>query len=245
MFEGRGQFVQALSRSKDDLKLLCNAMIGDFCRVYESCGGGKDKYTRFVLQWHQHCSSFLMDSAEDQGLSPDEDNPQRIWNRLSSGVDASIKNPVMISFCAAVFDNLLIRIRTLLSGTDRESVYKLTGNIQLERESDDVHLRFCGAALATMYKERYKKMKSKAIKNKDDVSKELTVLDWIRMTDKNVLPESLKYKDEGGMYFPHPSFVPFIRAVDECVREHANETSFKRYGSKLVQVSVPSSTYLY
>ena len=48
VFEECGQFIQALSRSKDDLKLLCNAMIGDFCRVYESCGSGKDKYTRFV-----------------------------------------------------------------------------------------------------------------------------------------------------------------------------------------------------
>ena len=114
-----------------------------------------------------------MDPAEDQGLpSPNEDNSQQIWNKLSSGVDANIKNPMMISFCAAGFDNLLIHIRSLLSGTDRESV--CTDNIQLERESDDVHLRFCGAALATMYQERYKKMRSKAIKNKDDVSKELT-----------------------------------------------------------------------
>ena len=144
---------------------------------------------------------------------------------------------MIISFCAAVFDNLLIRIRTLLSGTDHESIS--TGNVQLECESDDVHLRFCGAALASMYKERYKRMKSKATKNKDDVGKQLTVLDWIRMTDKSVLPESLKYKDEGGMYFPHISFIPFVRAVDECVREHANETSFKRYGSRLVQVSLP------
>ena len=240
VFEERSLFMQDLSRrSKDDLKLLCKAMISDFCRVYESCGCGKDKYTRFVLQWHQHCSSFLArDPGEDinQALSPDEDSSQQIWNRLSCGVDSSIKNPVMISFCAAVFDNLLIRIRTLLSGTDREVA--CTDNVELERESDDVHLRFCGAALASMYQERYKKMKSKTTKNKGDVSKELTVLDWIRMTDKTTLPESLKYKDEGGMYFPHTLFIPFVRAVDECVREHANETSFKRYGSKLVQVCV-------
>ena len=70
----------------------------------------------------------------------------------------------MISFCAAVFDNVLIHIRTLLSGTNREVVR--TDNIQLESQSDDVHLRFCGAALATMYQERYKKRKSKTIKNK-------------------------------------------------------------------------------
>ena len=65
VFEERSRFVQALSSSKDDLKVLCKAMIGDFCCMYESCGSGKDKYTRFVLQWHQHCSSFLMDPAKD------------------------------------------------------------------------------------------------------------------------------------------------------------------------------------
>ena len=214
VFQERDQFVQTLSRSKDDLKLLCKAVIADFCRVYESCDSGKDKYTRFVLQWHQHCSSFLMEPTNAQGLSSDEDSSQQVWYKLSSGVDASIKNPVMISFCAAVFDNLLIRICTLLSGTDRESIS--TDKVQLEHESDDVHLRFCGPALAGMYQERYKKMKSKTNKHKDDVSKELTVLDWVRM-DKTVLPESLKYKDEGGMYFLHLSFIPFVRAVDECV----------------------------
>ena len=133
MFEERGQFVQTLGRSKDDLKLLCKAMIGDFCRVYESCDSGKDKYTRFVLEWHQHCSSFLMEPANAPKLSPDEDSSQQVWYKLSSGVDVNIKNPVMISFCAAIFDNLLIQIRVLPSGTDRESVS--TDNIQLEHES--------------------------------------------------------------------------------------------------------------
>lgn len=37
------------------------------------------------------------------------------------------------------------------------------------------------------------------------------------MTDKTTLPVSFKYKDEDGMYFPHILFIPFVRAVDECV----------------------------
>ena len=97
---------------------------------------------------------------------------------------------------------------------------------------DDVHLRFCGAALASIYQERYKKMKLKTCKPKDQIG---TVLDWIKMTDKATLPESLKYKykDEGGMYFPHLAFILFIKSVDNCIKEHANEVSFRRYGSKL------------
>lgn len=89
VFQERCQFLQTLVRSKDDLKLLCKAMIGDFCRVYESCDSGKEKYTRFVLQWHQHCSSFLMEPTNTQGH--DADNSQQLWHKLSYGVDASIK----------------------------------------------------------------------------------------------------------------------------------------------------------
>lgn len=88
-----------------------------------------------------------------------------------------------------------------------------------------------------MYKERYKMMKSPSCSQKNDVGKELTVLDWIRLKDKSTIPKSLQYKDEGGMYFPEKRLIPFIRDVDSCVREHANEISFARYGSKVIEVS--------
>ena len=39
------------------------------------------------------------------------------------------------------------------------------------------------------------------------------------------------------MYFPEKRFIPFIRDVDSCVHEHANEISFARYGSKVIEVS--------
>ena len=159
----------------------------------------------------------------------------KLWNKLTLGVEANIKNAVIISFCASIFDLLLTRIRTLLSESTTCSGDNTS--TMLCPEPDNVHLRFCGVALAGLYQDRYKKMKSPKTKRKDDVSKELTVLDWIRAIDKTMLPESLKYKDEGGMYFPLTSFVPFIKSVDDSVREPANEESFKRYGPKLVEVS--------
>lgn len=130
--------------------------------MYKPCDTGKEKYTRFVLQWHQHCSVFLMEPTDKQEL---EDSSLRIWLRLTSGVNASVKYPVIVvSFCAAIFDMLLIHIRTLLSDFNR--VGSCTMPLQLETESDDVYLRFCGAALAGMYQERYKKMKSKTNREK-------------------------------------------------------------------------------
>ena len=67
-------------------------------------------------------------------------------------------------------------------------------------------------------------MKSKGSSSKKDlVSRELCVLDCIRMTDKSSLPHSLKDRDEGGMYFPDREF---LKELDTRVPENANENSF-------------------
>ena len=38
------------------------------------------------------------------------------------------------------------------------------------------------------------------------------------------------------MYFPDLALLPFIRSVDTCVDEIANDTGFKRYKKNLVAV---------
>lgn len=80
-------------------------------------------------------------------------------------------------------------------------------------------------------------MKSKkASQRKEEVSKELQVLEWMCMTDKSDLPTSLAYRDQGGMYFPDKMLLPFVRSLDNCVQENANKESFQRYGKNLVKV---------
>ena len=87
-----------------------------------------------------------------------------------------------------------------------------------------------------MFKQRYKDMKStKSSKIKEKVSQEIQVLEWIRRVDKSTLLASLAYRDQGGMYFPDNDFVPFIRNLDESVRESANEEALQRYGKNLVK----------
>ena len=39
------------------------------------------------------------------------------------------------------------------------------------------------------------------------------------------------------MYFPDEAFLPFIKSLDECVRENTNEESFARYGKNLVMIA--------
>ena len=105
-------------------------------------------------------------------------------------------------------------------------------------EPDETYYRFGGGALADMLHHRYKQMKSNTCTNKDRVSGEIQVLKWMQMadSDKERLPESLKYRDRGHMYFPHPKLIPFIKNLDDAVRTTANITEYKRLGKDLVEV---------
>lgn len=76
-----------------------------------------------------------------------------------------------------------------------------------------MYLRFGGGALADMFTQWYKGMKSnKASIHKERISKELQVLECIRRMDKFTLPPTLAYRDRGGMYFPNEAFLPFIKS---------------------------------
>ena len=60
VFEERGAFLTTLfSSHKSDLSQLCDTLVGEFCSIYERCATGKEKCSRFHMQWHSYCSTFL------------------------------------------------------------------------------------------------------------------------------------------------------------------------------------------
>ena len=66
------------------------------------------------MQWHAHCSSFLIEPTSSE---PGPSNLSvQLWNTLSSGVTKEVKHPVIISFCSVVYDLLLVKVRSVLSG---------------------------------------------------------------------------------------------------------------------------------
>ena len=98
---------------------------------------------------------------------------------LSSGVTKDVKNPVIISPCSVVYDLLLVKVQTVLSGMFAEESSE-------QCKPEEVYYQFCGAAMAGMYKERYKMMKSPSCERKEEIGKELSVLDWIRLRNKSI-----------------------------------------------------------
>ena len=104
-------------------------------------------------------------------------------------------------------------------------------------ESEDVYYRFCGGALASMTHGRYEKIKSSSGKT-DSVYTELNILKALQCTDKSLIPDSLRYRNRGHMYFPDPIFLPFLKAVDNIVHKFTNKQSFEKHGKALVEVSM-------
>ena len=116
-------------------------------------------------------------------------------------------------------------------------------------DDKDTYLRFGGAALASMLHLRYEKMKGVKFddKNVKQISEEITILQRINSYTKEHIPDYLKYRDNGHMYFPCPAILQFLTAVDLTTKENANEAGFKEHGSDLlhkVSTDLQAATHL-
>ena len=57
------------------LHFLSEQLKKHFIKMYDACSKGADKYLKFQLQWHQHCSYYLVDYNRQLsliGLHPDD-----------------------------------------------------------------------------------------------------------------------------------------------------------------------------
>ena len=114
---------------------------------------------------------------------------------------------------------------------------------KLKEESDDILFRYCGASLHRMIKLREETLAGKkgrgelSDKRKPVMKQELEILRELLIKDKTKIPESLKTLDEGNLMFPRTELRPFLRAVDNEVREFATDSNLKKYPSKFLTVS--------
>ena len=52
---------------------------------------------------------------------------------------------------------------------------------------------------------------------------------------KSHIPEYLKYRDKGFMYFPIPEMLPLLKAVDVKTKKLVNNESFTELGSDMLK----------
>lgn len=124
---------------------------------------------------------------------------------------------------------------SIISGTSETTIW----STPLICDQDDVYFRFGGGTLATMLHRRYNDIRKCRDERRDIISLEISVLQAINTRDKSSMPAYLKYRDKGYMYSPHVAFIPFFRAVDECIKEVVNEKGMEQHGDKLVKVCCP------
>ena len=94
-------------------------------------------------------------------------------------------------------------------------------------EPDEVYYKFGGAAIAEMLEKRYRSIHSCPENKRGTIVVEITVLKAMECLDKSIIPPSLQYRDNGFIYFPDEALIPFIKAVDDKVKQVANKKEYR------------------
>lgn len=228
---------------------ICIILRDIYINTYSEFQKGKSKFLQFQLEWYKRCSLLLQESIGSTTISPQQSCISE-WIVFRSDCIKQLKdnnffhsNSVMIAVQSAVYNYLNSKVIQATPTVEVESGTVIpNGRVSSgqECESEDVYFRFGGAALAEMLRIRYRTIHTSPIEKRSGIASEITVLKAMQCTDKSVVPASLQYRDNGFMYFPHPDFIPFTKAVDEQVRHLANTNGMQMHGKNLIQVTTES-----
>ena len=217
-----------------------------FVALYKECSTIKERYLHFQIKWQQYCSYFLVTNNSELsnlGLLPQDPAAEKVvktrallhqlW--LKHKLNKSDGKTFLILLCSSVFNEFLIQCHSVIQPENEVC------DLDSEIESDDVYYRFGGAAIASLLHGRYENIKTCTLQQKDQVSKEITLLQKLSIHDKDkkgYLPEYLKYRDEGHMYFPCQELLPFLKTLDSRVKEITNYNNFTKEGCSLLSGSL-------
>jgi len=233
-------FAEKLCESKQFLQEIAVHHRSRFAELYVECKKEADPFVKLQLKWHQYCSSFQLPgthSLEAINLNQTDESSlvslRNRWLQFCEANDVLVEsNPVMITVSSAIYALLLERARDYqisLICSEPSRPASVT-------DGDDVYLRFGGAALCNMLHLHYKQIKSCPDTQRDQLSQEITILQAINTKDKSKIPDYLKYRDRGYMYFPDTSFIPFLRQIDDLVKKAVNEKQLEEDGRDIIKV---------
>ena len=225
------------------LNFLAQHLQEGFVKLYNDCSSEKEHYLQFQIKWHKHCSYLLVEKnyqLTQLGLHPDDPISREVfmvrsqWHKLKEQHSlGNVTSCTFLSlFCSCVFENLLQECHKVMQK------FKKLADVQKDpvADSEDVYYRFGGAAIASMLHSRYEKLKQHSGDDKQ-LSEETTILQKLSIhkeQEKEHIPDSLKYRDKGHMYFPCKELLPLVKEVDVSSKECTNTESFKKHGSELL-----------
>ena len=236
--ENLREMTTKLSEGEQPLNAIIASHHYYFSSIYKDCQKGSEPFLKFQLSWHRHCSAFLLSSQyslcdinleerECAGLT----ETRGAWLKFCEdcGIPVPESNPIMLTVSSAIYHFLLDFIASFHNTTPT------AGNVKAD--GDDVYYRFGGSALSDMLHLRYKQIRGCRDDQRDLLSQEISILHCMKLKDKSQISNYLKYRDQGYMYFPDPSFLPLLREIDTSVKEVANFDGLQQ-GDGLIKVSI-------
>ena len=247
---GDGQFQQFLDKLfKEDKPVMEIAAQHreSFAFLYGECKQQKNSVMQFQLQYQYHCSVFILEEQFTlAAINLNEEThamlvaARRTWLEFYKKCDLPVpeSNPIMIAMSSGAYRYLLNQISVyqerLTDGT--RAPLDTAEAALIGEDGDDVYHRFGGGAICSMLKLRYKELKNCSRTNRNALSIQVCMLQAMNLKDKSGIPDYLKYRDRGYMYFPHSSLIPFLRGIDTVVKKCVNEDKFCEHGDDLIKV---------
>ena len=233
--------VNGLCDAKQLLGELTEFHRDTFAALHVICKKEKNSQLQFQPRWYSYCSVFLLEEQYSLAAINLEEVAHPVLTKLRqkwldfckehcTSVIAS--KPVMMAFSSALYNPLLEHVSSFQAS---QSECIATSTVVPTDEEDGVYYRFGGAALCEMLHHRHKQICCSS--NKNLMSIEISILQAINTKDKSDVPQYLQYQDRGFMYFPHKTFIPYIRKLDTNLKKFINVQSFNKHGDNLIKVS--------
>lgn len=203
-------------------------------QLYRLHGKGRDKYSYLFCDWLQYQLTFTASEFQD-------DISQQLWDVPASCHEGDISDDTKRVILCSVLNEVKSQLQQIISAEIEVISEPSSGVSILPTGSDDVSLyRLGGWALLSAIK--YCKKELRKSPDSLEVQQELMLLQSLTASKeiKAGLPAALRYLDRGRLTFPQPSLIPFLRAVEERMLDVFNETNYKRYGKRLLEVGFPS-----
>lgn len=215
-----------------------------FALLYSECKQQKNSFMQFQLQWHYHCSAFLLEEKFTLVAINLEESAhaslvatRKIWLEFCKKCNSPVPepNPIMMAISSRAYGYLLDQVSVYQASLADQTPSGAVENTSVG-DGDDVYNRFGGAAICAMLKHRYNELKNCLRTDRNALSIQICMLQAMNLKDKSSIPDYLKYRDRGFMYFPHHNLIPFLRNLDTVVKTAVNEDAFCKHGDDLIKV---------
>ncbi|XP_065907081.1 uncharacterized protein [Dysidea avara] len=240
------EFINELFEEDEPIMEIARQHRDSFAALYGECKQQKNSSMQFQLQYQYHCSAYLLEEKYTlAAIKLDESTcatlvaARKTWLEFCKNCNFPVpgSNPVIMAISSRAYSYLLDQVSIYQASLTDQTHSDTAESLPVGEDGDDVYYRFGGAAICAMLKIRYKEMKNCLRTDRNGISIQICMLQAMNLKDKSCIPDYLKYRDRGYMYFPHGSLIPFFCALDTVVKKSVNEEGFCKHGDGLIQVA--------